>query len=141
MAIAGLITAVWGVYANRRGQRNEEAQARAAERMAERVENYRELSAYSDRIEQQLKEARDSLAESTEKHLAEMRKLELHFDRRVDDQARRCRLQLSSAIDTVHTLQSIVRDEIAKEAARDAASDARRHFRTDHPTEDGEETA
>lgn len=138
MAVAAVLTTVFGLRQNKRGQAKEEQQEAAANKLAERVENYRELSSYADRLEQQLTKAQEALDTRDEVHAADMARLAQSSDRRRHEQDERCRAQLTAALDNVHTLQSIVRDEIAKSAAFDTEDNGRRHLATDHPTDESE---
>lgn len=138
MAVAAVITAAWGIRQNRRGEAKEEVQEAAANKLAERVENYKELSSYADRLEQQLTRAQAALDARDEKHAAEMSRLSQQCDRRQHEQDERCRAHLTAALDNVHTLQSIVADEIAKSSAFEVEDSGRRHLTTDHPDDEGE---
>ena len=130
MAVSGLTVGAGGLWLSKRGQKDDKVQSQAAHKLAERVQRSHEMEALVDRLEKALERAdRELAAERTEN------------DRRAHEQANRCRAALMSAMDTLHTLQVIVRDEIAVEAARTANDDATRHVITDHFDEvaDGEE--
>ncbi len=122
MAGVGLVTGIGGLVLSKTGQRADAEQTEAAHALATRVQRSHEMEGLVDRLEKALERAdRELEAERTEN------------DRRSHEQANRCRAALMSAMDTVHTLQSIVRDEIAVEAARTANDDATGHLGDDHP--------
>jgi Skp family chaperone for outer membrane proteins len=127
-----IIGAVAVIYASRQSR---DAQKRTAEVDTRRVrleeerekreadaERHDRLKEYTDRIEADLGRAR-----------AEVADLRVENDRRSDSQARRCAAALSSAMDTVHVLQQVVRDEIASASADAAIDTALEHTRTEHP--------
>lgn len=124
MAVSGTVVGVGGLVLSRRGQKDEAVQEAAATKLADRVQGYNELAAYTDRIEKQLEKATAALTAQ-----------EVTADRRRNEQSQRCRAALSSAMDTLHTLQAVVRAEISKEAAHDAIDEAGRHLAVDHPEE------
>lgn len=133
MGLAAVGTTVWTIKNGRKGERKEEEQVVAAAKLAERVQGYDELAGYADRIEKRLEEALKRLDAQADKHAAEMERLHQGYDRRQDEQAERCRQQLRVALDNVHTLQQIVRDEIAQASALVVEDSAARHIETDHP--------
>jgi hypothetical protein len=125
MASAGAIVGGGGLWLSKRGQRDDAVQTQAAHTLAERVQKSHEMESLVDRLAAELERADRMLAEER-----------TEFDRRSNEQANRCRAQLMSAMDTVHTLQGIVRDEIAVEAARTANDAALGHIAEDHPDTD-----
>lgn len=128
MAASGLLVGAGGLALSRRGQRDDKTQTEAAQRLAERVQKSHDMEALLDRTVAALERADRELADER-----------LENDRRSHEQANRCRAALMSAMDTVHTLQAIVRDEVAVEAARTAGDNAATHLREDHPDDEPED--
>jgi FtsZ-interacting cell division protein ZipA len=130
--VVAAIGAVAVIYASRQSrsaaQRTAEVDTRRVRLEEEREkrkadkERHDRLREYTDRIEADLSRARAELADQR-----------IADDRRSDAQARRCAAALSSAMDTVHVLQQVVRDEIASAEADTAIDAALEHTRTDHP--------
>lgn len=124
VALLGLAGAIYSARTSRGAQdKSTEVEGRRL-KLEEQQQRHSELRDYTDRVERELKEARDALNRGR-----------IENDRRQDGQAARCAAALSSAMDTVHLLQQVVRDEVAAAAADTAIDDALGHTTTDHPEE------
>lgn len=126
--VVGLITLAGVIYAARQSRGAQDKTAEIEERrvkVEEQQQRHSELRDYTDRVERDLREARAALAETHREN-----------DRRSDAQAARCAAALSSAMDTVHVLQRVVRDEIAAAAAEVAIDEALEHTTSNHPPRD-----
>ena len=121
-------TGAAGLYLSHRlgliGQKNDEQQQAAANRIQERITAFDELESLNDRLKVENDRLRDLLGEA-----------ETRGDVRVAVQARRCRAALEETTAALTSLQSVVVSEVARMTARDAKEQATKHLSNDHPDE------
>lgn len=110
VAALGLVGTALGVVLKRKGERRQEDAQAAANRLAERDNEFDRLVALNGRLE----------SENTRLHTA-----------RASDQ-QQCAAAQAGLASTVTMLAEVVRDEVAREAARIAVERAKRHEATDH---------
>lgn len=130
MALGAIFTGVAGWALSKRGQRDTAVQQAAANQLQTRVNTVDELES----VIEHLKEERDRAEKA-----ADILRRQNTAD--ADRQAARCQVQIDRLIDNVATLQSIVNDEIARQAALDSIRSAQAHEAGDHGREwDDDET-
>lgn len=117
VAALGLVGTALGVVLKRKGERRQEDAQAAANRLAERDNEFDRLEALNGRLE------------------SENTRLQATVDRveaaRTSDQ-QQCATSQAGLASTVTMLAEVVRDEVAQEAARIAVERAKRHEATDH---------
>lgn len=123
------LTGAAGLYLSHRlgliGQRNDEKQQAAANKIQERVTAFDELESLNDRLKTENDRLRDLLAEA-----------ETRGDVRLANQARRCRQVLEETTAALTSLQSVVLSEVARVAAKDAGEQVEKHLSNEHPEDE-----
>jgi len=117
VAVLGLTGTALGVLFKRKGERRQEDSQQAANRLAERDNEFDRLAALNGRLE------------------SENTRLQAAVDRTEAGRAadhERCAASQAGMASTITMLSQVVRDEVAREAARIAVDRAKRHEATDH---------
>lgn len=117
VAVLGLTGTALGVLFKRKGERRQEDSQQAANRLAERDNEFDRLEALNGRLE------------------SENTRLQAAVDRIAPERAadhERCATSQAGMASTITMLSQVVRDEVAREAARIAVERAKRHEATDH---------
>lgn len=131
VAVTGAGAAYASYRLGKRGQKNDEKQQEAANRLQKRITAFDELESLNAR-----------LTEENTRLIAEVARLrpleneaEARGDMRLARQASRCREQLEQVTTALATLQSVVVSEIANASAQHAIDLAEQHIAADHPDE------
>lgn len=127
---------VLGIYTSyrlgKRGQRNDETQQTAAQRLQERIAAFDELESLNERLG--VENTRLATENVGLRNL--IAEAEAAGNIRLARQAARCRDQITETVAALTALQSVVVAEVAKAAADMAITRADRHLGEEHPDEE-----
>lgn len=121
LALVGAAGLVTSYLLSKRGQKKDEKQQDAANRLAERMQAFDEMKELLDRHNSELTRMRE-----------ENERLETKGNDRLERQKSRCRSVIEEMTSTVTALQGVVVSEVAREAAQTTADAAQRHLDRDH---------
>ena len=129
IALSGIIGSLVAWQLGKRGQKNDEDQQAAANRLQKRIAAFDELESLNDRLTTENARLRDENKELRElEHEAETR-----GDIRLAAQARRCRQRIDETVAALVTLQAVVVSEVARSSAQHDIDLAAQHVVDEHP--------